>query len=78
MSELLIPDIDPVKLTLLRQKATEHGRSLEEEAKDILEQAAEGAASSIWDEVDALRQRLASSGREFSDSAEILHEDRTR
>ncbi|HBI45329.1 MAG TPA: hypothetical protein DDY78_21125 [Planctomycetales bacterium] len=31
-----------------------------------------------WQSVDAIRARLAASGRKFSDSAELLREDRDR
>lgn len=78
MSQLLISDLDPEKLALLRQRASQHGRSLEDEAKSILEQAAEGALPLVWAGVDAVRQQIASSGRHFTDSAELLREDRNR
>ena len=40
MSQLLIPDVDPVMLTQLQQRASQHGRTLEDEARTILECAA--------------------------------------
>ena len=34
--------------------------------------------TTVWDEVNAIRAQLAASGRAFSDSAELLREDRER
>jgi len=78
MSQLLIPDFDPAMLDLLRQRASQHGHSLEDDVKSILEQAAESASPSVWVGVDAIRQHLESSGWKFSDSAELVCEDRDR
>jgi plasmid stability protein len=78
MSQLLIPDVDPAMLTQLQQRAAQHGRTLEDEARTILERAAEAPSPSAWTEVDAIRQQLAASGRQFSDSAELVREDRDR
>jgi antitoxin FitA len=78
MSELLIPDVDPAKLAELRRRAAEHGRTLEDEARAILERAAGGLSPSAWSGVDAIHQQLADSGRQFGDSAELLREDRDR
>ena len=78
MSQLLIPDVDPAMLAQLRQQASQHGRTLEDEAKTILQRAAAAPSASAWTEVDAIRQQLAASGRQFSDSAELLREDRDR
>jgi plasmid stability protein len=75
---MLIPDLDPAMLDLLRQRASQHGCSLEDEVKTILEQAAQRTSPSVWAEVDAIRQQLASSGRQFTDSTEFLREDRDR
>jgi antitoxin FitA len=78
MSGLLIPDLDPAMLAQLRQRASQHGRSLEDEVRAILEQVAAGPPPSTWDRVSAIREQLAASGRQFSDSAELVREDRNR
>jgi antitoxin FitA len=78
MSQMLIPDLDPAMLDLLRQRASQHGHSLEDEVKIILEKAAESASPSVWIGVDAIRKQLESSGRKFTDSTELLREDRDR
>jgi antitoxin FitA len=78
MSQILIPDVDPALLDQLRQQAWEHGRSVEDEARTILERATRAMPRSVWDDVSTIRQELAASGRQFSDSAELLREDRER
>ena len=78
MSELLIPDLDPKTPTLLRQWAADHGRTLEDEVRVILQQATHEQSRSAWGRADAIRERLAATGREFSDSAELIREGRDR
>jgi len=78
MASLLIPDIEDNALIRLRERATVHGRSLEAEAKVILEEILRMPSSPIWDRVNALRAHLAAGGRRFEDSAELIREDRER
>jgi antitoxin FitA len=78
MSQLLIPDVDPRMLVQLRQRASQHGRTLEDEVKTILESVSTPSATSDRAAVDAIRRRLADSGRQFSDSAQLVREDRER
>lgn len=76
MSALVIPNIPPEILAQLRRLAEQNGRTVEEEARHILERAV--PASSAWDAVNEFREGLAASGRTFSDSAELVREDRER
>lgn len=76
MSALVIPDLDAKTMTLLNQWAENHGRTLEDEARVILQQATEDISRSAWERADAIRQRLAATGRHFSDSAELIREAR--
>lgn len=62
----------------LRERATRHGRTPTEEAKAILAEALHGKGPDVWAPVDVIYQRLAASGRTFSDSADLLREDRDR
>lgn len=78
MQELVLTDVDDVVLDDLRQRATLHGRTPAEEAKAILAEALRGKPSNDWVPVDAIFQRLAASGRSFTDSADLLREDRDR
>ena len=78
MTELMIRDLDEPLLQQLRRLASSHGRTAEAEAKAILEQALRPDGRDAWAPVDAIYRRLAASGRSFSDSAELLREDRER
>ena len=79
MAQLLVRNIEPEIINRLKQRAKRHHRSLQGEAKLILEDAAQkvsmeeaGAIAGKW------RKRLAATGRKFSDSAELIREDRER
>jgi len=78
MAELVLTDVEDYVLYRLRERAARHGRSPTEEAKAILAEALHGKGSDVWASVDAIYHRLATSGRTFSDSADLLHEDRDR
>ena len=76
MSQLLIPDLDEQTLARLRDRAARHGRTAETEAKAILSDAL--PATNSWSGADAIFAELTASGRAFSDSVELLREDRDR
>jgi plasmid stability protein len=78
MQELLLTDVDDGVLEDLRQRATRHGRTPAEEATEILAEALRSKRHDVWEPVDAIYQRLAASGRTFTDSADLLREDRDR
>jgi plasmid stability protein len=78
MSQLTIPDLDDSTFSRLRDRAARHGRTVESEAKAILTQAFPENGSTPWSAVNALRERLAASGRTFPDSTDAIAEDRNR
>jgi plasmid stability protein len=78
MPELLITDIDAATLALLHQRASHHAHSVETEAKAILAEALQPSSADPWGAVNAMREELARSGREFPDSTPLLREDRDR
>jgi plasmid stability protein len=78
MAELVLTDVEDHVLDQLRERATRHGRTPTEEAKAILADALRGKGADAWAPVDAIFHRLARSGRTFSDSADLLREDRDR
>jgi plasmid stability protein len=79
MSQLLIPDVDEATLARLRERAARHGRTIEMEVKAILAAALPPTVPpDQWAAINALREELAASGRTFSDSAELIREDRDR
>ncbi|MFB2893106.1 hypothetical protein ACE1CI_09355 [Aerosakkonemataceae cyanobacterium BLCC-F50] len=84
MTQIVLDNIHPDVLEKIRNLAQKHNRSLEDEIKTILAQAAETDAvekreiniSQAWSKIDEARQRYA--GKIFSDSVELLREDRNR
>lgn len=78
MAELLLTNLDDTLLHHLQDRARHHGRTPAEEARAILAEALCGKHADAWASVDAIYQRLAASGRPFSDSAGLLREDRDR
>ncbi|MCX7011133.1 MAG: hypothetical protein NTW86_00965 [Candidatus Sumerlaeota bacterium] len=78
MASTAIPNIKEDALIRLRERASAHARTPEAEAKAILEGALQATPAAVWDQVNAFRDRLADSDRSFTDSAELLREDRQR
>ncbi|OAI47974.1 hypothetical protein AYO44_08270 [Planctomycetaceae bacterium SCGC AG-212-F19] len=78
MAELILTNVDNLVLHNLEKRATRHGRTPAEEAKEILADALRGERPDGWTGVDTIYERLAGSGRSFSDSADLLREDRQR
>ena len=79
MPDLVIPNIDQATLDALKQGATRHRRSLQQELVTILEAAVREPVQQTPAELAAaIRTRLAQSGRTFSDSTALVREDRER
>jgi len=77
MPDILVRDIDPEKLERLKARAKRNGRSLQSEAKLLLEEA---STERSMDEVleMARKWRKQFSGRKFSSSVDMIREDRER
>jgi len=78
MPDILVRDIDPEKLELFKARAKRNGRSLQSEAKLLIEEA---AAERTGEEVLALLKtwKKQFAGRKFSvSSVDLLREDRDR
>ena len=75
MAQVLIRNVEPSVLERLRTRAQQSGRSLEAELRQILSEAA-------FDHDKAYRKvaqvRALFAGQNFSDSVELLREDRER
>jgi plasmid stability protein len=78
MQELVLTNVDEFVLQDLRARAARHGRSPAEEAKAILTEALRNTFPDVWAPVDAIYERLSASGRTFTDSGDLLREDRDR
>jgi len=77
MAQILVRDLEPAVVERLKRRARSNGRSLQAEVAQILQEAARVytpeealALSEMW------HRRLA--GRTFSDSADLIREDRER
>ena len=77
MAQVLVRDLDAKVVARLKERARQHGRSLQKETKAILEDAArQGSMAEARAAAARVRRRLA--GRTFSESAERVREDRER
>ena len=82
MTQVILENLDPNIIEKLKVRAQQHGRSLEAELKAILTQAAQievtdtDATAQAWEKIDRVRAKYT--GRTFSDSVELLREDRQR
>ena len=75
MPEILVRGLDQKTVRRLKERARISGRSLQQEVKDILRRA---ATALTLEEARRLSQRWHRrlAGRSFSDSAELIREDR--
>jgi plasmid stability protein len=73
MAHLVLNDVDPRIIEELRRRADPGGRSIEDEAKIVLEEALGLSRARALREAQRIRAEL---GGPFTDSAEILREGR--
>jgi plasmid stability protein len=78
MAQLILTDVEDAVLANLRERANLHGRTPSDEAKNILAEVLRTNGAGAWQSVDAIFHRLATANRTFSDSADLLREDRGR
>lgn len=83
MTQVVLENLNPAVIEKLQVLAFRHNRSLEDEIKAILEQVSmasevdqKAATKEAWSRIDSARMRHA--GQTFSDSVELLREDRNR
>ncbi len=76
MAQVLVRNLTEKSLARLKHRARDHGRSLQSELRQILEQAASSNMLGASRLARRIRRELA--GREHSDSAELVAEDRDR
>jgi len=75
---VLIRDLDDETVEALKRRASDRNRSLQAELKAIVEEAASRDWSTTWAAADRIFEELRSSGQTFSDTTELLREDRER
>lgn len=76
MAQVLVRDLEKEVLERLKERARNHGRSLQAELKLILKQAAASDMVEARDLARKIRRMLA--GRRHSNAAELVAEDRRR
>jgi antitoxin FitA len=76
MARILIRDLDDKTVKRLKDRARQHGRSLEGEARLILTHAAGISFENARKLAHQWHKKLA--GRDLPDSAELVREDRRR
>ncbi|MEK7793154.1 MAG: hypothetical protein AAB353_01420 [Candidatus Hydrogenedentota bacterium] len=74
MAQILIRDLDVTLVKRLKERAQENGRSLQAEVKEIIERAAR--VNEVSANVLVARIRRETRGKEWTDSVELLREDR--
>ena len=75
MAQVLIRNVDDETVRRLKRRARQHGRSLASEVRTILREAVETGVD--W-RIQLERVRALFEGREFSDSSDLVREDRER
>ena len=75
MAHLVLPDVDPKVIEELRRRADPLGRSIEDQAKAVLEEALGLSRARALRAARRIRSELSGP---FGDSAGLLREDRDR
>jgi plasmid stability protein len=78
MANVLIRDVPDEVIKELKQMAKLHNRPLQQELKEILVRTAGQPHMDVARQAAAIRRKLAGKHRTFTDSAELLREDRNR
>lgn len=81
MTELVVRNLDPILIQKLRERSQQHGHSLEEEVKAILEQSMGAKAAIEGRQVSNALIKLEQAqsqyaGLVFGDSTALVREDR--
>lgn len=76
MGQVLVRNLNTEVVRKLKLRAKQHRRSLQEELKEILEDAARQNAKDVQAKVNQVRKLFA--GRKFGDSSELIRQDRAR
>lgn len=76
MGQVLVRNLPTEVVRKLKMRARQHGRSLQEELKNILEHAAQQNKKDVQAKVNEVRKLFA--GRKFSDSSDLIRQDRAR
>ena len=76
MPDILVRGLNAQAIKRLKARAKQHGRSLQGEAKLLLEQAAGASAAEVAEILDFWKKKFAD--RKLSKSVDMIREDRSR
>ena len=76
MANILIRNLDPEVVAKLKKRAKSAKRSLQGEIHFILERECEFDPVEGWKAMDRIREAYERAGKTFSDSADLIREDR--
>ena len=76
MPDLLITGLSDEFMGTLEAQARGHGRSVGEEAQHILERGVRPSLRDTYERAMEISERFRAEGRTFSDSTELIREDR--
>jgi plasmid stability protein len=76
MGQVLVRNLPAEVVKKLKSRAKQNRRSLQQELKDILEQAAAHNVKGVQAKINKIRKLFA--GRKFSDSSDLIRQDRSR
>ena len=74
MAQLLVREVPQDVVEALKRRAKEHGRSAEAEHRAILEEALRPERAGFWERAAKLREEMH--GRTFTDSTDLIRQDR--
>jgi plasmid stability protein len=76
MPDILVRGLNAQAVKHLKARAKQHGRSLQGEAKLLLEQAAGADAAEVAEMLGKWKKKFA--GRKLTGSVDLIREDRSR
>lgn len=76
MPQILVRNLEEETVSLLKERAQLNRRSLQSEVQIILEKAARVTDGAFWDQAARIRTHLKYQPGEFSDSTNMVREDR--
>lgn len=79
MAQILVRNLDDDVVERLKARAKANSRSLQAEVKMILQQASQQVPhAEAWAAIERFREEMKRTGRTFSDSTELIREERDR
>ncbi len=79
MAQILVRNLDHDVVERLKARAKANSRSLQAEVKMILQHASQQVSfDEAWAAIEQFREAMKGAGRTFSDSAELIREQRDR